>query len=920
MTQCYRPECDNDLNTGIKYCSNRCSALDRKRVKAELAELTTIPAAMVTRLEKAIGANQASIVLSEVNKYLQDELISIPLPLTGQTYGDLVLSWDGKEDYRPGTQLSFPIIDKMLRSGPVVFAMEMKRAGVFRVFSQGRYKVISPDTELAEVAEAALRLILPKMAQDFTWSAFAYGVSFQEEVWHWRTKYELGMSNNRNATAKFLVPQVPNSVNPETVHHIRRTDDGGFNGFAQERRFDMASSGIDPILVDKEQALVIPLNERFRNLWGESILKALYIDWLWYEIIFRTMARYMERMAIPTAIARAPSRATVTMSGSSAPVRALDLGLALAGSLSKANAVAIPSDVDENGNALWDIGYLTAEERAQPFLQVLEYLAQCMIRDALSADRSLSQSSGGVGSYSIGEVHAAASAVTSEMILLGFLHYLNMYFISEFSLYNRGVGGPPIWLRTQAIDTQERELMMQLIAVAGNSPASQEFFYLIDWRTLGETSNIPLLTEEQLQELKDKLNEEAEEKMKTQQEIMAKNAAPIPTGGASAFGKGNGKVQPKSPAANGAAATKAEDEDEQEKIALENIFTHQIPWMLGEFEAQILYDNGVIGEETVKLFRPGEFDEKLVRRDGGKFAKKNAVAMTDADKIDMLPDHLADTEAKKLLQDLLKARQGVTFATEQEAIDAIIGKMAELGITDLSKDIKIKFDDNLEGGGQYNPNDNTITINGDLSNDLLAGSPTAIHCVAHELLHARQDPDRELLPGESYTSGGRIIDEEPYSIAADNQSAMMQGWSEGTTDLVAAMVTSKMYGVPVVPRIAGLLDYATNPESILKNPEVLVWHKGVENAINHFGYPAETKFMSNIVSDYAKKEKISYGLAALEIQKNALDIKKIKSDMSYLYDDDPTNYSSIWDFEKKLRQAEMEAQKQQVLAALRAMQ
>lgn len=624
---CTRPGCGKQLKTGSKYCSNSCAAIDRKRVRAEMQETPMVPLSLSNRISDAVGAEKAQIIVSEVNRFLQEEVVDIPIPLSGSTYGDLVLSYDGTQDYRPSTQLSFDVIDKMLRSGPVIFAMEMKRAQVCRVFSQGRYKVVSPDTELAEVADAALRPIMPKMADDFTYSAFAYGASYQEEEWEWKSKYQLGMSTNRNAQTKFLVPKVPKSVKPSTISHIRRTANESFNGFAQKKKM-----GVGTIDVDAQQALVIPLNSRFGNLHGQPVLHSMYIDWLWYEIIFRTMARYMERMATPTALAKAPSRATVTMSGSSNPIRAMDLALALAGSLSKANAIAIPSDTDEDGRSLWDIGYLTADERAQPFLDVLEYLAQCMIRDALSADRSLSQSSGGVGSYNIGEVHAAASAVTSEMILLQFLHYLNLYFMPEFSLYNRGAEGPPIWLKTQSIDMQERALLMQLIGVAGNSPAAQELFYLVDWRTLTETGNIPTLPEEKVTELKEQLNKEQADKMREQQEIMAQNQKPVPQGGASMFRKPNENKQPAP--ANGNTKTEAELELE----AYRNIFGDGIPWTLGAYEAQILYENGVINEETLKLFNP--FHDNL-----GKFAPK---AFSGVSRVGNLADGIKQQRAAKI--------------------------------------------------------------------------------------------------------------------------------------------------------------------------------------------------------------------------------------------------------------------------------
>lgn len=622
MTNCTRPDCEKELHTGKSYCSTRCAALDRKRIKTlESTSRLEMPIDISKNIVTALGEN-GKLIVGEVNTFLAEnpkELAVIPFPTEGITYGDWVLSFDGEKEYRPGSALDFDTIEMMLRSGPVIFSMEMKRAQVFKVFSEGRFKVESPDKELAEVANAALKFIMPKMAMDFTFSAFAYGVSFQEEIWENKTKYELGMSTSSNAKSPFTVPRVPNSVKPTTVPHIRRTPVGNhFNGFVQDKPGTSAMSGIDGIIVDRDAALVIPLNEHFRNLWGESFLKPLYPIWLWYEITLRTMARYMERMAMPVTVAKAPSRSSVLIEGQTRPVRAMDLALALAGNVSKSNAVAIPSDRDEQGNPLWELSYLTADEKGQAFIQVLEFLQQEMIRAGLSADRSLSQSSGGTGSYNIGELHAQASSLTSEMILQQFVFYLNLYFMPSFSLYNRGRNGPPIWLKTQAIDLAERALLMQLIGVAGNAPAGQEFFWMIDWEMLGGISNIPMLTPEQIDERKKKIQDEQMDKMEQQQKIMAANAAPIAKGGASAFPeKDKAKTPEPTPVA---AKSNGKLEDDYEYVVESLLDGRRIPWILSEEEVVVLLAGRGVDEETIRLYN--EAHDRL-----GRFASKSGQAI-----------------------------------------------------------------------------------------------------------------------------------------------------------------------------------------------------------------------------------------------------------------------------------------------------
>lgn len=930
--KCLRPDCQNELHSGTKYCSTKCNALDRKRIKAEKASNIVIaaPKDLVTKLEGVIGAENTALILGEVNKYLLEDKVSIPLPLQGQTYGDLVLSYDGTKEYRPATTLSFDVIDKMLRSGPVIFAMEMKRAQVFRVFSGGRYKVISPDTELAEVAQAALDLIMPKMMHDVTWSAFAYGTSFSEEVWEWKTKEQLGMKLKDTPTepteedtapkptaptgsgdlkAKFLVPKVPNAVNPCTVDHIRRNPkDQSFEGFQQKRYVNGALTSIldEPVEVNREQALVIPLNEHFRNLWGESTLKPMYTLWLWYEIVFRTMVRYMDRMAIPWKVMKAPGRQTVTVSGSSAPVRAMDLALAIGTNLDKSGTIAIPSDVDENGKPLWDISLLTAENRTSLFLEVLQYLGQEMIRAALSADRSLSQSSGGVGSYNIGEVHAAASAVTSEMILLQILHYLNMYFMPEFSLYNRGQDGPPIWLRTQSIDTTERDMLMALIGVAGNSPAAQELFYMVDWRILLETSNIPALSKDDAKKLKDQMAKEAEEKMKTQQEIMAQGKAPVPTGGASAFPEKNTN-KPAVPAASnpdGTSPNKKAEGGEDIAIALENIFTHQIPWMLGEHEAQVLFDNGLISDEVVRLFNPfhSRADGKFTSGPGGggsaipgaiggggspdagrvaqahaakgdtitQARNKSGSVLKTTGKIlgltglglvglavigatantgDSFDQNMQDRqrEREQKAQELQQKLNELTkdwpkTNSPEESFNVFKSRLQAMGLNGMPPDLKFQLGSPTGGqGGYYDSATNTFILNAEIARSLQDGDPVAVWGMVHEIAHSNQEVDE----GRGDFTG----------IPGGFDTPNFRDYFEGQNDLVTSVAMSKLYGKPFSQAEAmdesnSGVDLQSRVAATSSNVSIL---NGNQIVTTELGYPEQSAVWASIAVEESKK-------------------------------------------------------------------
>lgn len=889
---CLRPECDNELNKGAKYCSPKCAAVDRKRIKAEKeseSRLGAVPMSMQVKLKDQFG-DDAQVVIDEVSTMLAETTGSVPLPIAGTTYGDWTLSI-GDTELRPGTELSYDVIDRMLRSGPVMFAMEMKRAQIVRVFAEGRYRAVSPDLELGEVATAALKLIMEKMADDLTYSTFAYGSAFMEEVWEWKTKYELGLTEKPD-NAKFLVPKLPNNVKPDTVEKINRTENGRkFDGFTQKAN----QYGDDAVVVGAQQALVVPINEHFRNLFGRSFLHTLYPIWLWYEIILRAMARYMERMAVPVAVGKAPSRGLVEVEGKTTPVKAMDMALALAGSAAKSNAIAIPSDKDENGNPLWELDYLTAAQRAQPFIAVLEYLGQEMLRAALSADRSLTQQSGGVGSQNIGEVHARASAMTSEMILGQILHYLNLYFMPGFSLYNRGKNGPPIWLKTQPIDLTERELVMKMLNTAGNSPASQEFMAAIDWRGMAETSNIPLLSPEETEELKKRLNEESLAKLKQQNELMAtlkKAEAGNMDGNDGNDGKDPNKAPDKKQGKKQDDFGKKNDSNKQLQQIIDGIVDGnlRISLTLGPDEAETLHELGAMDDETFQLFNP--FHDRMGRFSSGKGGGGRGGAKTTRkatiDKARSKPGSIIKTtgkvlglgglglvglmvvgaalsgsgeaemsgmgdeesrkeEAEKVQQKIDELTQDwPKFASGDDGVNFAINKLRSEGF-DIPTDIQV--DTSGAGlragwGGMYLYDENKLVLRASIVDGIAEGDPASIHILMHELAHANQE-----FAGEHSDLGN-----DSEMISDPDWRNKFTPLYEGQNDLVTAIQMSDIYNKPMDQ--SDIIDLSNRYADLKREKrakESGVYIQGDAGSLSEVGYQDEAETWAAIATIGAEK-------------------------------------------------------------------
>lgn len=472
-------------------------------------------------MKSKLDEDEYSLLQKELSTFLEETSIDVPPSFfDDRAEGDFYYDRFTGREFRPSNKLSFDIVERMLKSGVVMFPLEMKRAQIMHVFRNPRkWKVVCSNDKLQKAATANLRSILPKMADEFTFSAMVYGAAFGETTARLETEDQLGIPILPGPKRFWTVFDVPQFINPTTVKHIKRTARGKFDGFVQIRRNTALPSerivstdisvGQD-IDITVENALVIPYQDKFSDLWGHSFFKTMYPYWFWFEVVTRSMVRYMERMSSPVVVARAPSRRKVRIPGTDKLQDAMLWALGVAKDISTSNAAVLPSDLDpQTEKPLWSMEYLTAPERAQNFKDVLELLQELMFRAAFTGDRSFTQSSGGIGSNAQAEVHAEATTVHNEMLLISFLWYLNTFFMPKYSLLNLGLGGPPIHLETVGLSSRERVLMTKLLNTAGNSAVVQEFFHIVDWRTLAEDEGIPTFTEEEVNENKKRLLNEA---------------------------------------------------------------------------------------------------------------------------------------------------------------------------------------------------------------------------------------------------------------------------------------------------------------------------------------------------------------------------------------------------------------------------
>jgi len=383
------------------------------------------------------------------------------------------------------------------------------------------------------------------------------------------------------------------AIHPKSIDRILYTNDGKhYAGFVQKP---------SQIAIPAERSLTLTYDKRFRNLWGIPMLEPTYVLWFWYEVALRSFLRYLERMGTPVAVCEAPSRGQVRKPDGTL-WRTMKYAMLVAGNAAKSNAIALPSDVDPDTNQkLWSLSYLTAEQRGAQFVEAIEMLGTLIIRSVVIGDRAVTQGSA-VGSYAAANKHFQVTMLHNEHILTQFLNQFNSYLIPQLAQYNVGANAPPARMVTEGLDPDEKDRLFTLLNTMGNQADTSAMEY-IDWVRIFEVENIPVLSEEDVEKLRENKLAREEERMTMQQKFATKPEEKAP------FGKKPGD--------------KAKDKAKEKVKAsadwmLYNLVQGQrVPLMLSSEQALGIAER--FSPEPFKLFNP--YHDEL-----GRFAAKAAGA------------------------------------------------------------------------------------------------------------------------------------------------------------------------------------------------------------------------------------------------------------------------------------------------------
>jgi len=397
--------------------------------------------------------------------------------------------------------LDFDKVDQMMATGQVAYPMMLKKAPVISIVrSASGFTIKSADEEFAKVAHANLQEILPKRIDEIL-TYLEYGAYYGEVTYDptYPQAYGLPKSDMPYWTIEDF-----NGIHPNTITEILRDEESkAFQGFIQQ-----PMGFYEPIEVGTERALIIPNNGMFGNLGGTSVLEPVYVWWFWYELVWRAFLRFLQRAGVGVVVVKAPSRGRVEIQGKS--IDNMQWALQMASSLHRTNYAAVPSDMDrDSGHPLWVIDYLKmGQNEGNQFIDALEMLSSNIKNYLLTGD------SGPAGEGAEFEV-----MLDTERILGHIGMYVSEYVLPKM-LYWNGSETTKATLEFQGANSRILPLLFKLMAVAGNTAG--DALQNVNWRMLFSKGGVPVLTEEEVEELK----EEKEEAVQKQQEMMQKAKAP----------------------------------------------------------------------------------------------------------------------------------------------------------------------------------------------------------------------------------------------------------------------------------------------------------------------------------------------------------------------------------------------------------
>lgn len=205
---------------------------------------------------------------------------------------------------------------------------------------------------------------------------------------------------------------------------------GNYDGFVYKKGEPM-----EEVTVKPEYSFWYSNDMENGNLYGESMLQAVYKPWYYGEKIHGYANRYYERFGEPLVVGRAPSGNSKVKDKDGKIMGAQDVMDLVISSIRSHSSAQLPSDKDPEGkDYLYTIEYLESQMRGFDFDNYMKKLDTEIVRGLLVPDLMFSSGSG--GSYALGASQTESFYKNLSGIMDNIVDYVNLYVLPQLIEYN----------------------------------------------------------------------------------------------------------------------------------------------------------------------------------------------------------------------------------------------------------------------------------------------------------------------------------------------------------------------------------------------------------------------------------------------------------------------------------------------------
>lgn len=277
---------------------------------------------------------------------------------------------DGEyEEFNPDS-ISISVYKKMLRDPVIRLTMFILKGWI----SGLKFRIRSNDPRIEAVTKYVLKRIWKRLIRDML-DAVAFGFMFGEKVFQ-REQVQLtqnvdGGEEETVFNGKIVSLRKIKFLDPDQNFKFFKTKNDEISRIEQRQRSKVVS-------VDKSKIFWFALDGHFSGIFGSSRFKNSYEDWYHDRINKQMMLRHTERCGSPPLKIRHPE-GTINDNGT---IKGKDeVAVTMGKSYLNQGVVILPSEVDDKGNFMWDVGFDEVENSSnKAFIEVSEQLNANKVR------------------------------------------------------------------------------------------------------------------------------------------------------------------------------------------------------------------------------------------------------------------------------------------------------------------------------------------------------------------------------------------------------------------------------------------------------------------------------------------------------------------------------------------------------------